>query len=699
MNRGIALCALVAVAAGWGCSGTAEDGAAPGLGGGAGTPAAGGGGGRSGSGGDGAETAPPAPPAADAGIAGTAGALNQPDEADAAVVLDPEAPDDGEPPVAPDAGESPPSPSSQAVDLLFMIDNSISMSDKQAVLQRTLPDLVQRLVEPACVDATGATFAPPPSGQSCPEGQQREFEPLEDVHIGIISSSLGDVGANAACPPSGFPQFVPDRTDMAHLVGSLERGQNPGATPEGFLEWRAGVTDGPTFQANVQQMVLDVGEKGCGFEAQLESWYRFLADPFPPRALERVVCPGSSQAALNCVQPATDAENRILLDDTLLAQRQAFLRPDSLLAVVMLSDENDCSMQVGGQSWVLLAVDDARPMFRGSSVCATDANDRCCYSCPLGPPEGCEADPICAADPDSGALQSRLPAEQDGKNLRCFQQKRRFGLDALYPTQRYVNALKQTSLCWNALDLGVEGCAPENLVPNPLYAEGRDPSRVFLAGIVGVPWQAIAADKTALGAPLPSGALRFQDARELEQNGTWDAILGSPGHAAGLAGAGPDADSIPAVPPTLPQMVESEFPRPGVTAGNPINGRDYDTVTDIAPDDLEYSCIFPLPEPRDCALRDPAIEACDCYAGDFDRPLCEQTPGVSAPGTTQYWASANPGVRELEVLRGYGDNAVVASICARNVSDAAQPDFGYRPAITGLLERFRARLAAPSLAP
>src|SRR5262245_27782344 len=34
------------------------------------------------------------------------------------------------------------------IDLLFMIDNSISMADKQAVMKDAVPDLVQRLVSP-----------------------------------------------------------------------------------------------------------------------------------------------------------------------------------------------------------------------------------------------------------------------------------------------------------------------------------------------------------------------------------------------------------------------------------------------------------------------------------------------------------------------------------------------------------------------
>src|SRR5262245_35737369 len=37
------------------------------------------------------------------------------------------------------------------IDLLFMIDNSVSMADKQEILKAAVPDLVGRLVSPSCV--------------------------------------------------------------------------------------------------------------------------------------------------------------------------------------------------------------------------------------------------------------------------------------------------------------------------------------------------------------------------------------------------------------------------------------------------------------------------------------------------------------------------------------------------------------------
>jgi hypothetical protein len=42
------------------------------------------------------------------------------------------------------------------IDLLFMIDNSVSMADKQEILKSAVPLLVSRLVTPICLDANNA---------------------------------------------------------------------------------------------------------------------------------------------------------------------------------------------------------------------------------------------------------------------------------------------------------------------------------------------------------------------------------------------------------------------------------------------------------------------------------------------------------------------------------------------------------------
>ncbi|MET0413748.1 MAG: hypothetical protein ABW217_20735 [Polyangiaceae bacterium] len=547
------------------------------------------------------------------------------------------------------------------LDLLFMIDNSISMQDKQNLLDLTNLNVLGRLSNPDCVGADRTRTAMPDAEAPCPEGQQRAFRPITDVHVGIITSSLGDSGANEAC-------VAPETQDMGRLIGTL-RGPEQGADGAGFLAWRAG-DNLATLNQSFQRMLRAVGESGCGYEMSLESWYRFLIDPAPYLSLERVACT-PEETALNCRRPLADENGRVALDEALLAQRAAFLRPDSLLAIVMLTDENDCSVRFEPQSWVVVSTTaTVQPMYRGSPTCEVNPNHFCCYLCVLGPPEGCEAEPVC----DEG---TRLAQADDGPNLRCLDQRRRFGYDFLYPTERYVNALREPELCLSDAALNEASCAAEELVANPLFVGDRAPQDVFLAGIVGVPWQRLEASVGADGDALAANVLRFKSAGELA-DGTWEQILGAP-------------RDTPPEPPADPFMRESTEPRPGIEPGNPINGAEYDTVRGIfeaGPNDLQFACTSPLPQPRSCEGALP--ETCDC--AEPIEPLCSEQPGVSTPGTTQYFAKAYPGLRQLDVLRDLGDNSIVASICARNVSDAARPDFAYRPAFDAIAERLSRRL-------
>ena len=553
------------------------------------------------------------------------------------------------------------------IDLLFMIDNSSSMSDKQLILETAVPDLVDRLVNPICIDADGGQHPAAPPGERCPGDQHREFVPVTDINVAVISSSLGDAGANTAC-------VAGDTVDGARLLGSLSRAAGVATNPSGFITWRED-TDPQRFKRDFQALVRSVGESGCGWEASLEAWYRFLIDPVPFAAFDKVPCAAGSTAL--CTMPRLDGSGKPLLDETLLAQRAAFLRPDSLVAIIMLTDENDCSLRATGQAWVAGTFGgNVAPMYAASSACADDPNSACCYTCPAGPPAGCEwADAPCQENDQH--LENRLPSLADGTNLRCFNQKQRFGVDFLYPTERYVNALSQPKLCPSNPTLDSDDCAPGGSVDNPLFVGGRAPQSVYLAGIVGVPWQSIAASSTRDGATLSPDVLRFKTAAEFGQ-ADWDRILGDP-------------STSPPRPPSEPLMRESTLPRDGVVNGGP-NGREYATDASIAglAEDLQYACIFPLSQPREC--KDKTAQECDCTPTLNDQPLCEAEPGVTAPTTVQRWAKAYPGLRELEVLQGYGDNSIVASICARNVKDLARQDFGYRPAIASILERLQEQL-------
>lgn len=64
-----------------------------------------------------------------------------------------------------------------------------------------------------------------------------------------------------------------------------------------------------------------------------------------------------SNCSLSCVQPALGPDGRVLVDEALLEQRAAFLRDDSLVLIVMLTDENDCSTVASNDTWVFFAID------------------------------------------------------------------------------------------------------------------------------------------------------------------------------------------------------------------------------------------------------------------------------------------------------------------------------------------------------
>ncbi|EYF00756.1 hypothetical protein [Chondromyces apiculatus] len=549
---------------------------------------------------------------------------------------------------ADDAGG--PMPRATKVDLLLVVDNSQGMADKQEVLGQAMTDLVQSLTNPECVakEEGGVVVAPsqPQTGTDpCPPGMVRRFMPVLDLHLGVLSSSIGGFGGDV-CSTVGSPS----NNDRGHLLARSapdQEGDVPTYQSKGFLFWDPvaqgtppGEMDREALVSTFSDMVLGVGQAGCGYEASLEGWYRFLADPAPYNQL--VVT--NSQA-----QPQG-------VDQVLLQQRAEFLRPDSMLVVLMLTDENDCSMREEGQYFLGATYGNNFHLPKARAVCATDPGDACCASCAQAVPAGCAVDPTCyvGGDPDQGPLITA--AAEDHPNQRCFDQKRRFGIDFMYPTSRYVQALTSPTIADR------QG----NLVPNPIFSDLdpsdgnstiRDPRLVILGGIVGVPWQEIARDPFDLGQG-------FKSAAELGASGAWDAILGDP-------------ESY--VPPSSPYMQESSSPRAGVPVGNPINGGEWNPSPPNS--DLQFACTFDLAVPRDCSDNGPG---CDCGRG-ADIPVCD--------GQVQTAAKAYPGLRQLSVLQQLGERGVTSSICPAQLSDPATSDFGYRPAIQALVDLMATRLA------
>lgn len=614
-----------------------------------------------------------------------------------------------------------------AIDLLFVIDNSVSMGDKQAILQRAVPQMVGRLISPLCIDNDGN---PEPNGVGadldgrCPDGFAAEFQPVNNIHIGVISSSIGGHGSNQ-CVGGDEPAHYYD--DKAHLIATVRGVDASPFDDTGFLAWNEETAgQGPQALVNAFANHVDsVGENGCGFEAPLEAWYRFLVDPAPYVSL-----------AFN----ERGATYGVDVDQTVLAQREAFLRPDGLVAIVVLTDENDCSAMDGGVyynnagfgyliSSTKLGGEDFN-MAIATDECAANPNDKCCFSCLQwnDPPAGCEA----AAQVCMGGEASPLTREKDNANVRCFDNRRRFGVDLLYPTSRYVDALSRPEL------INSQTGTP---FPNPLLrgaganaGQAREEGLVFFAGIVGVPWQDLATPESL---DPNSPTMKLLTAPELnvanvpvgaEVVDRWQVILGQPNLPANSRACSEanEACGQAPVPPLDPFMVESVEPRPAgalnpismdpIVAANSndpmanrINGHEVDNtiVTSVQSqvrDDLQYACIFPL-EPEavesktNCSSDD---STCDCgQEPDRNRPLC-QPPGGGAAGTTQYFGKAYPGTRILQVLKDFGGNSIVGSICPKNAVvsaaiPATDPNYGYNPAVQAIVDRLAEKLSGKCL--
>ncbi len=168
------------------------------------------------------------------------------------------------------------------VDLLFVIDDSPSMGDKQANLAANFPNFINVL--------------------NTIQGG------LPDVHIGVVTSDVGTKGTQDTTP--------------APAIGQQGKGGCSGTGKSGNLTVSGAAVTG-TFISDIKQadgtrvknytgnldavfgQMAKVGFGGCGFEQHLEAMKRALNN-----------------------NPAN----------------AGFLRPDAYLAVIFIADEDDCSM-------------------------------------------------------------------------------------------------------------------------------------------------------------------------------------------------------------------------------------------------------------------------------------------------------------------------------------------------------------------
>jgi hypothetical protein len=433
------------------------------------------------------------------------------------------------------------------VDLLFMIDNSVSMGDKQSLLALAVPNMINRLVQPRCLTPSGTQMGNSDTSGNCPTGSKAEFSPVHNMHIGILSSSLGSRGGDV-CPDSttnpAMPSLNAHDNDNGELINRTGVANNPtventigdAPSPDNFLSYypavaanmppvatpTPAVTDPTTLVTDFTSLIEGVHEHGCGFEAQNEAWYRFLIQPDPFATINV----NNNVATLSGI------------DATIIQQRHDFLRPDSLVAVIVVTDENeeaDDPLTIRGQGWAF-----NKQSFPGSQsgggapegtvACqqldpnnpsTTGPNSPNCQSCAFIS----SSDPNFATEcPNNGTAGAKgfLDPANDSPNLRFFHQKERFGLFAGYPTTRYIRGLQKNTVPSVGLagngDTDHEHDGNGNYIGdqdsqancvNPLFASNlpskptdelckltqgtRTPDLVYYAAIAGVPHELLQA--------------------------------------------------------------------------------------------------------------------------------------------------------------------------------------------------------------
>ncbi len=262
----------------------------------------------------------PTPPAADG--AGPLAADARP--SDAPFALRPQGPDGSR---CTQAAGAPPNP----IDLLFVIDNSPSMADKQRLLGAAMPALVDEL-------------------KKAPGG-------LPSLHVGFVSSDLGaGLLSSAQCKQGG---------DRGRLIVRPECGLDRDGP---FVRAGQGPSNVTGDLATALGCLTQLGARGCGFEQHLES-------------------------ARVAVLPASAGGP---------PENQGFRRAGAHLALVVLADEDDCSVPATSD---LFTNPEEVPGQRGNVRCALRGH--LCNGAPV-PPMPFSA-PLSSCEPDPAGGGKLIP--------------------------------------------------------------------------------------------------------------------------------------------------------------------------------------------------------------------------------------------------------------------------------------------------
>ncbi|TAK33412.1 MAG: hypothetical protein EPO40_00345 [Myxococcaceae bacterium] len=199
-----------------------------------------------------------------------------------------------------------------SVDILFEVDNSNSMAANQANLARNFTVLINQLVSPPDRNMDGTA----------------DYPPVKSLHVGVISSDLGTPGSTV--PSCANSDIGDDGLLNPIRNGQAIRSHQPWTTaPAGtrparcttdpnqypaFLTFDASTTNPAEFRDDFVCNAY-LSTNGCGLEQQLEAAYR----------------------ALVVHNPREQAGN--------MDPNAGFVRPNAVLAIVIVSDEEDGSVR------------------------------------------------------------------------------------------------------------------------------------------------------------------------------------------------------------------------------------------------------------------------------------------------------------------------------------------------------------------
>jgi hypothetical protein len=322
-------------------------------------------------------------------------------------------------------------PSTVALDVLFVIDNSLSMEQEQSALASSFSQFLGTL-----------------TGYSVNVGLPLRL----DLHVGVVSTDMG-------AGPWALPSCEAPNGDDGKLQ-SMPR--LPGCTPPDDRFISATTSGGVVLTSNVRQgqscasgcspsdqvadafsCIARLGAGGCGFEQPLAALLR---------ALEPATTPG-------------------------------FLRPQSALAVIVLSDEDDCSA-VDPKQLFDPAREELGPLtsyrcFRAGITCDED----------VGVP---------------GVKQSCKPAHQHLLDLQAVADR----LKSLRPGRLYLAVIGGRH---ESVEVTLEG-SNLTLRPSCQYSGGTAVPAIRLSHLVGLLWPNSSFDSICasdLGYTLSSIATRI----------------------------------------------------------------------------------------------------------------------------------------------------------------------------------------------